>query len=165
MKKIFLLCLLFASPLFAQKDITVIVKDHDARVKSFPERPYGKDDLSYGLYLDIFDGMGGWRFGASYASGLTGFGEADTVITPEITLLGQDNVWITGISVMMDYIDDETGTDWGDVYFQIQLGLNFPIGKRFKAGIHAFFPFSDFGDFGDFAVGELDYGITLSASF
>jgi len=165
MKKLFLLCIFLSAPLFAQKNVTVMVKEHDKRMKSFPERPYGKDDLSYGVYLDIFDGMGGWRLGGSYASGLNGFGEADTVITPEITLLGQEGIWMTGVSVMMDYIDDETGTDWSDVYFQIQLGLNFPVGKRLSAGIHAFFPFSEFEDFGDFAVGELDYGVTVTAKF
>lgn len=165
MKKYILLCLFLSTPLFAQRDFTVIVKQHDMREDSFPERPYGKDDTSYGVYMDIYDGIGGWRFGASYASDLSGTGEADSVITPEITLLGAEGSWMTGISIMMDYIDDENGTDWSDLYYQFQLGLNIPLGDRFKAGIHAFFPFSGLGDFVDISFGELDYGITVSASF
>ncbi|WFB35879.1 hypothetical protein P3T73_17135 [Kiritimatiellota bacterium B12222] len=158
-------CLLFVSPLFAQKALTVVVKEYDKRAKSFPDRPYGKDDMSYGLYLDIFDGMGGWRMGASYAGDLTGPDQANMVITPEITLLGSDKLFVSGVSLMMDYIDSDTGTEWSDLYFQIQLGLNVPLGNRFQAGIHAYFPFTEIQDFGDFDTGELDYGISISCAF
>jgi hypothetical protein len=165
MKKLLLLCLLSISPLFAQNGVTLMVKQHNDRADSFTDRPYGKDDLSYGVFMDMFDGMGGWRLGATYASGLSGPGEADSVITPEITLLGSEGIWETGISLMMDYIDDASGTSWGDLYYQMQLGLNFPVGKHFQLGIAAFFPFSDFDVFTSFDFGELDYGITLRSRF
>ncbi|MGA0333053.1 MAG: hypothetical protein ACO3N7_06495 [Kiritimatiellia bacterium] len=165
MKKIFLLCLLSASPLFAQTAVTVIARQYVEREKSFLDRPYGEDDLSYGLYLDMFDGIGGWRLGASYATDLTGLGSVDTVITPEITLIGREGIWESGISVMMDYVDDGVDTDWGDVYYQFQLGLGFPLGNHLDFGIAAYFPFTDFGDFTDLRFSEMDLGLTLRGRF
>jgi len=152
-------------PLFAEMDITVIGKKHENRSEDFEDRPYGNDDMSYGAYFDYFEGMGGWRFGATYATDLSGPGEADTVITPEISLLGRDGIWEGGLSVMMDYIDSEEGSDWGDVYYQTQLGINLPVTSNLLIGIHAFFPFKDLGDFSDIDTGNVDYGVTVTARF
>ncbi len=166
MKKLFVLCLFLSAPLFAQqKGITLTGRQYVLREDSFTDRPYGEDDISYGAYLDMFDGIGGWRIGASYATGLSGPGEADSVITPEITLLGAEGVWESGFSVMMDYIDDETGTDWSDIYYQFQLGLSIPVGGTFQLGIHGYFPVSDMGDFLDISFSEIDYGVSLRAKF
>jgi hypothetical protein len=81
-----------------------------------PERPYGEDDTSYGVFVDIFDGAGAWRLGASFLdspSGLEGVEDAErveSVITPEVGLLAVDGIWEAGISAMIDYI--ETESDW-----------------------------------------------------
>lgn len=149
------------SPLFAQLAVTGLVKQTDDRVKNFEERPYGKDDIAYGIYVDYFDGLGAWRLGASYASGLSGAGEADSVITPELTLLATEGVWETGISVLIDYIDSEAGTDWGDVYYQVQLGLSLPVTQSIQIGIHAFYPFARFSDITDLRISDLDYGLLM----
>ncbi|MDA3874081.1 MAG: hypothetical protein PF795_08980 [Kiritimatiellae bacterium] len=161
MKSCLILILCVLSPLFAQPMVTGLVKQHDDRAKTFEERPFGKDDISYGLYVDFYEGLGAWRLGASYASGLSGAGEADSVITPELTLLATDGMWETGISVLIDYIDTEEEADWGDVYYQIQLGLSLPVTQRVQIGVHAFYPFASFSDITDIRVGDLDYGLLL----
>lgn len=161
MKRVLILCLCMTSPLFAQLSVTGLVKQSDDRLKNFEERPYGKDDISYGLFVDYFDGLGAWRLGAAYASDLSGPGEADSVITPELSLLATDGLWETGISVLIDYIDSEAGADWGDVYYQVQLGLNFPVSRQIQIGVHAFYPFSSFSDLSDVRIGDLDYGLLL----
>ncbi|MEX2606154.1 MAG: hypothetical protein WD708_02315 [Kiritimatiellia bacterium] len=161
MKRLLLVSLCMISPLLAQMMVTGLVKQYDDRSKNFEERPYGKDDVSYGLYVDFFEGLGAWRLGAGYASDLSGAGEADSVITPELTLLATDGMWETGISALIDYIDSEEETDWGDVYYQFQLGLSLPITNRLQVGIHAFYPFSGFSDIKDIRIGDLDYGLLL----
>lgn len=161
MKCCIILCLCMISPLFAQPMVTGLVKQYDDRAKNFDERPYGKDDISYGLYVDFYEGMGAWRLGASYASGLSGAGEADSVITPEVTLLATDGMWEAGISALIDYVDSEEGADWGDVYYQVQLGVSLPVSQRFQIGIHAFYPFSGFSDITDVRIGDVDYGLML----
>lgn len=165
MKKLLLLGLFFSAPLFAQNAVSIIGRQYVQREDSFTNRPYGKDDVSYGAYWEVFEGIGGWRLGASYASGLSGPGEADSVITPELTLLGAEGIWESGFSLMIDYIDYETDTDWSDLYYQFQLGINIPLGKAFQLGANAYFPFSDLGDFKDIDFSELDYGVSLRARF
>lgn len=167
MKKLFYLCLLLflSAPVFAQKAVSVIARQYVEREKSYLDRPYSKDDMSYGLYFDVFDGIGGWRVGASYASDLTGVGDAKSVITPELTLLGKEGIWDSGFSVMIDYVDTEEGTEWGDIYYQFQLGLIIPLGGRLELGASMFFPFTDLGDFRDIGFNELDLGLLVRAKF
>jgi hypothetical protein len=141
--------------------VTGMAKKHTTRSGDFEERPYGENDVSYGLFVDFYEGMGAWRFGASYASGLSGEGEADSVITPELTLLATDRIWEAGISALIDYVDTGDETEWGDVYYQFQLGLSMPVSDRFQVGIHDFYPFSGFSKVSKFSFSDLDYGLML----
>lgn len=145
-------------------DIAAMVKQHSDHSK-FSDRPYGKSDLSYGGFFEFFDGPAGWRLGAMYGSGLSGKGEADSVITPEITLLLQDGLWETGISALIDYIDEDGNTGWSDHYYQFQLGLNLPFGKNLSVGAHAFYALDKIQNITDFRFNNLDYGLTLRLKF
>lgn len=145
-------------------ELAVMVKQHADHTK-FDDRPYGKDDLSYGAFIEYFEGGAGWRLGAMYGSGLSGEGDFDTVITPEITLLLQDGLFETGVSTLIDYLDDGNDTGWGDLYFQLQLGLNLPLGPHLAVGAAAFYALDDFGNITDFKFDNLDYGITLRLKF
>jgi len=141
-----------------------MVKQHDAR-PNFEERPYGKDDISYGLFLDVFEGVGGWRFGASFSEDLTGRPVVDSVVTPEITLLVVDQIWETGLSILVDYLDIEGDEGWGDVYFQAQFGINFPVGNRFSLGAHAFYPMENWEDLFDIGFSDLDLAVQFRIFF
>ena len=171
MKKLFplILILSFFTSAFAT-DVAVLVKQHNDHSK-MPDRPYGKNDLSFGAFLEFFEGPAGWRIGAMYAGDLSqtdGEGESmdiKRVITPELTLLFQDNIWETGISVLKDYVTTDEDSDWGGTYFQMQLGLNFPMGKSGSLGIHAFFPFDSFSDVSKFKFDNLDFGISARFRF
>jgi hypothetical protein len=165
--KRFFLCVLLALPALntlRAGDVAVMVKQHTNHTK-FDGRPHGKNDLSYGAFLEFFEGTAGWRLGALYSSDLKGAGEMDAVITPEITLLVQDGVWEAGISALIDYIDDGNSNGWSDHYYQFQLGLNFPFGKSMSAGAHAFYAFDRFGNLNDFSFSNLDYGLTFRFKF
>jgi hypothetical protein len=165
MKRSILLCLLMSSTLFADMAVSVLVKEHEDRTGNFAERPYGQDDRSYGLFLDLFEGVGGWRLGASYSDEVTGVPGIDTVITPEVGLIVMDGIWETGISVLMDYVDADGETDWGDVYFQTQLGLNLPITGAVLIGLHAFYPMESASDLFDIGFSDLDYAVQLRIMF
>jgi hypothetical protein len=164
MKILFLLSLLLALPMFGQTGVSVMVKQHENR-PDFAERPYGKDDVSTGLFLDLFEGVGGWRFGASTSGDLSGIAGVDSVITPEITLLVVDRTWETGISVLMDYVDSGDGGEWGDVYFQTQFGINFPITSNVQLGAHMFYPLESIGDLVDIGFSDLDLAVQLRILF
>jgi hypothetical protein len=145
-------------------DMAAMVKKHTTNNK-FDGRPFGGSDFSYGAFFEFFEGPAGWRLGAMYASGTSGDIEADSVITPEITLLLQDGIWEAGVSILMDYIDDGNSTGWSDHYYQFQLGINLPFGKALSVGAHAFFPFDGFSNVGDFRFSNLDYGATIRFRF
>lgn len=164
MKRFLLLCLLMSSPVFAQMAASVMVKQHDAR-PDFAERPYGKDDMSYGLFFDAFDGKGGWRFGAMYSDDVTGISAVETVITPEIALLVADRIWETSIAVLIDYVEGSGESEWGDVYFQTQLGFNIPLGNSVMLGAHAFYPMESIGDLVDIGFNDLDFAVQLRIFF
>lgn len=166
MKHLIRFILLFLPALLTLQaaDVALMLKQHTRHTR-FDDRPYGNNDLSYGAFLEFFDGTAGWRLGALYSENLSGEGAADSVITPEITLLLQDGLWEGGISVLMDYIDDGRSKDWSDHYYQFQLGLNLPFGKNISAGAHAFYAFDRFGNLNDFRFSNLDYALTFRLKF
>jgi hypothetical protein len=167
MKTLFsLLLICLSAPLFAQTSFTVVYKQHESQAQTMADRPYGQDDNSFGLFADLFEGAGGWRLGASYLTDATGVPGVKSVITPEIGLLALDGVVEGGVSALMDYVELENGdTDWGDVYFQLALGLQFPLSQSMSIGIHAYYPFEDLKGLSDFDTGDVEYGGALRIRF
>jgi len=158
MKSLFcLFAFLFASVSVAETAITVNARQHADRSSILSDSPYGEDDVSLGVYVDIFEGVGAWRFGASYADDLSGLPDVNSVITPQISLLVVDGIWETSLGALIDYVDTDTETDWGDVYFQWALGLNLPITNSFSIGVHAQYPFEDFDGLIDFDTDLLEW--------
>ena len=165
MKKIFLSLFVMGLHLFASAtDVAVTVKQHSEH-SAMPDRPYGKNDLSFGAYMEFFEGPAGWRVGAAFADDLSGPLAADRVITPEITLLFQDGMWEAGVSVLKDYLKVNDDTGWKSTYFQFQLGLSIPFGRSASVGAHAFYPFESWGKLSEFKFDDLDFGITVRYRF
>jgi len=161
MQRFFLFVFLICGSLFADFSPAILVKRHTDRASTFEDRPYGRSDVSYGLFMDLFDVNGAWRLGASYAGDVSGPGDVSRVITPEITLLATDGLWEAGVSALMDYTSDDDNDGWGDVYYQVQLGVNFPVSDRIQVGFHAFYPFDSFSNFSDIRSSLLDYGLLI----
>jgi len=159
-----LLLLLALSPALVPANVALGIKKHTAH-RNFEARPFGNDDFSYGAFLEFMEGPAGWRLGAMYASGLSGPGEVDSVITPELTLLIQDGIWEAGISILRDYIDTGVETGWDRIYYQVSLGANLPVGPRASIGIHAFYPMEKLSNISDFSFRDLDYGMVLRLRF
>lgn len=166
-----LLCALTLSTRLQAADAALQVKRHRDHSK-FDERPFGRGDLSYGAYLEFFEGTAGWRVGAMYANDISkgdseaeGFIEIKSVLTPELTLLIQDGMWEAGISVLKDYIETEEESDWGSTYFQMQLGLNFPVGTNASVGVHALYPFDSFSELSSFKFSDVDVGLVARIRF
>jgi len=168
MKQTLLLTALFSfSTLLsaAETALVVLARQHADLSETMPERPYGEDDTSYGLFVDLFDGPGAWRLGASYSDSLDGLEGVESVITPEIGLLVVDGNWETGISVLVDYVETEDDSDWGDVYFQYGFGLNLGLTSGMSVGLHASYPFEDLEDISDFSTGDIEYAATVRLRF
>jgi len=164
MKNFLLLFLFLSTPLFAQVGVSVFAKQHDSR-SNFEERPYGKDDLSYGLFIEAFEGVGGWRLGAAYSDDVSGLPGVDTVITPELSLIVVDRIWETGLSILVDYVEANGESGWGDLYYQTQLGINLPFGDSFQVGAHAYYPMESISDIVDIGFNDLDFAVQIRMLF
>lgn len=174
MKPFLFLALLTALTLSTHLQATeaaIQVKRHREHSK-FSERPFGNRDLSYGAFIEFFEGTAGWRIGAMYANDISkgdpeseDFIDVKSVITPELTLLIQDGMWETGISVLKDYIETEDDRDWGGTYFQLQLGFNFPVSANASVGLHALYPFDSFSDVTKFKFSDVDIGLLARIRF
>lgn len=174
-KRFSLTCLaVFAATLVsshaADSAATLQLKYHGEHTE-FDDRPFAEGDMSIGAYYDVFDGMGGWRIGLSYAWDLgqkdgvdnpETYVAPDSVLTPEIALLVREGRWQTGVAILIDYIDAEGDTDWGDIYWQFQLGYGIPIGKKIEIGIHAFYTFERIDKILDFDFESMDFAIHAS---
>jgi hypothetical protein len=162
--KYLLSLLLLACTAAPAAEIAGLVRKHTAHSR-FEKRPFGNDDFSYGAYLEFFEGPAGWRLGAAYAPDLDSSRGFESAITPEISLLLQDGLWETGVSVLKDYLDDGSSTGWGSTYYQLILGLNLPVGKSLSVGVHSFYPLDSFSNLSDFRFSNLDYGLLVRLKF
>lgn len=105
--------------------------------------------------LEVYEGSGYWQFAVDYAEGT---GTVGTVITPQINLNVNDNGLIGGFGVLYSYVEDDVvGNDWSDVYFQINLGLDMPLGDSSSLIAVAHYVFDDFDAISDFDTDSIDY--------
>lgn len=141
----------------ADTALVVLARQHSDLSESFPDRPYGDGDTSFGLFVDLFDGAGAWRIGANFSDDVTGRVGIDQVITPEVGLLATDRIWEAGIAALIDYVETEDASDWGDVYFQAHFGINLSLTPRLTAGIQAGYPFEGFDGLSDFDLDLVEY--------
>jgi hypothetical protein len=121
------------------------------------------DEATYGLVYEIHEGGTFWQLGAQYGTGL-GTNEVDYVITPEINLMLTDGAWRGGIGALASYVSTDEDSDWSDIYYQLILGLDFPLGSL-ALSFQAAYVFEDFDGLGEFDFDELDWSGYLSYMF
>lgn len=148
----------------AETALSFQAKQH-GDVSSQFESPYGKDDVSYGVFVEFFEGIGAWRVGASYSDDVSGIPDVNSVITPQVSLLAVDGIWESGLGALIDYVDTDADADWGDVYFQWTLGINIPVTTSMSIGVHALYPFDDFDGLIDFDSDLLEWSGVVRIRF
>ncbi|MBL7077121.1 MAG: hypothetical protein ISS31_06600 [Kiritimatiellae bacterium] len=121
------------------------------------------DESTYGLVYEYHEGNTFWQLGAQYGTGL-GSNEVDYVITPEINLMLTDGAWRGGIGALATYVSTDEDSDWSDIYYQLILGFDVPLGGL-ALSIQAAYTFEDFDNLGDFDFDELDWAGYLSYQF
>jgi hypothetical protein len=166
MKRLLLLSMLFHGLLAASEPALVLVgRQFRDRSGDLEERAAGDNDMSYGVFVDVFDGPGAWRFGVNYLESVDRDTSIQSVWTPEVGLLAVDGMWEAGISVLMDYVETEADRDWGDIYYQASFGLNLPLSDRLAAGIHALYAFEGFSNWSDFSSSAVEVGASVRMRF
>ena len=128
--------------------------------------PFADGDITYTAAYEYHDMGGCWQLMVGYTPDITGTNNADYAITPQLNLIMQDKIFLGGVGVLGSYIEStDTGGDWTDVYWQMMLGLEVPIGPV-KLEAMAYYQFSEWSDFfSGFEFDELVYGGSLKYYF
>ena len=128
--------------------------------------PFDDGDLTYSISYEYHDRAGYWQLMVGYAPDVGEGDIIDYVITPQLNLIIQDRIFLVGAGVLTSYVQNsETGGDWTDVYWQVMLGLEIPIGS-FALEAMAYYQFNKWDDMvSDFESDDLAYGGSLKYYF
>lgn len=123
--------------------------------------PFRDDDISYGVAYEWHDRCGYGILGVDFTPQLDNK-DYDFVITPNIGLILKDK-WIEGgARLLKDYMKTRSNSDWGDIYWDLEIGTGFNITDEILFQIHAVYQFESWSDVKDFEVDDLSYGAWLS---
>ncbi len=160
------LCPQFVS---AQSGISIGVREHVTHT-IFEELPFEDGDLTYTLGYEIHDSHGYWQLMVGYTPevgneelGIDEFA-VDYVLTPQLNLIIQDGIFIAGTGILGSYIETEEDSDWTDVYWQLMLGLEIPLGGL-RIELLAYYTYDSWGDIGDFDGDDVEYGGSIKYLF
>ena len=137
----------------------------------YADLPYQDDDLSYTIAYEYHDAAGYWQLMVAFTPEVGESEDEDedsvavqSVITPQLNLLIEDQIWLAGVGILGDYIETEEDSEWSDMYWQVMLGICLPLGAV-ELEILAYYPFENWDTIGDFDSGDIDYGATVKFLF
>lgn len=154
--------------------------------------PFGDGDMSYVIGYEYHENDAYWQLGLGIAPEVSALDveipgttnaatgrpltyeddTVDMVLTPQINLIFEKDIFFGGIGGYWSYVMREgklpDGTpaesDWSDFYGQVVVGLSFPVGSL-KLDFATYYPFADFDPFSNFEFSELEYGALLKYQF
>ncbi len=153
----------------AQSGVSAGVRQHVLH-SVFEELPFEDGDLTYTLGYEYHDKNGYWQLLVGYTPDLSneelGIDDiaVDYVITPQLNLIFQDGVFLAGTGILGSYIETEEEGDWTDIYWQLMLGLEIPLGALSLEAM-AYYPFESWGDIDDFDFDDVEYGGSIKYRF
>ena len=135
---------------------------------AFDDLPFSQGDIGYVVGAEIRDANGLLQLLATYSPSLDGgkwleLGSeeiADYVITPEITLLAEDNGWRAGAGLLASYVVTDQDEDWTSLYYSFKMGYALGSG-RVKLSVNADYVFEGISELGDFDFSDIDFSLLL----
>lgn len=143
----------------------------------FTDLPYGNGDLSYILAYQYTQGFAIWQFACDLGPDVSGKKEVysgtttnligvDYIVTPQFNIIIRDGFFRGGGGIRTSYIRDaDGGGEWLDPYWQLQLGLAFPLYNRLSIDISTYYVYERWDKLLDFKFGDLEYGALLNVAF
>lgn len=135
---------------------------------SDPDSPFGEGDLSYLAVYEYHDVKAYWQFGASFtphASSTSMVQTVESVITPQIRLIFNEEVLMLGVGVLKHYVQGENENHWSPLYWEIEAGLHTMITPRIDLRGIAYYSFREWGDIGDFDTSQIELGLEVCYRF
>lgn len=150
---------------------------YHAELSAFPDLPYGNGDLSYVLAYQYTQGIAIWQFACDLGPDVSGkhpvvsgtttnLVGVDHIVTPQFNVIIRDRYFRGGGGIRTSYIRDADGEgEWLDPYWQLQLGLSFPIYGRLSVDINAHYVYERWDKLVKFKFDDLEYGALLNLAF
>jgi hypothetical protein len=147
---------------------------------AFTALPFDDGDFGYLLAYEYHEGLGLWQAGVEYAPSPDGDPNVDYVLTPQVGLILQDRIFRAGLGALWSYVardsagvappseespSDEIIDGWSDPYWQINVGLSFPILERFALSIDSFYVFEEWSKLMEIKAHDIEFGASFSVKF
>ncbi len=142
-----------------------------ARVRYHPSHsllekwPYD-DNYSFGAGYALYDGLGYLEAGLDYAPSGAKESVVDYVITPRLDMGIKDGIFVAGVGLSNARVARKEGSsEWAGWWYQLKLGIDYPLGNKLELGLAAFYTFKSWGDLSDFSRRDLEYGFHIGFMF
>ena len=135
--------------------------DHSA----FADRPFGDDDISYGVAYEYHEEKACWQLALDYAPDVEGTNGVDYVLTPQLTLIGKDRLWRGGLGVLTSYVSADDDDDWTGLNWPFLLGIHLGQPRRLGLDLSTYYVFEKWSDIGEFDWDDIEFGGRLSFPF
>lgn len=167
---IVLLCLGAASPA-EENNLLSLGGRYHAKQSSFDTLPFGNGDISWLLAYTYLWYASMWQFGLDVAPDIkgkmpeTGAG-VDYALTPQFNLIFRDRFFRGGAGIRTSYLRANDGENkWLSPYWQLQLGLSFPIYQTFSLDFGVYYVLEQWPKIAEFRFNDLEYGLQLNYAF
>lgn len=165
--------LLSGSTLYpAENNMFSIGGRYHTQQSAFDDLPFGDGDISYLLAYTYSYYASMWQFGLDIGPDVKGkmpdsSGEGvNFVLTPQFNLIFRDRWFRGGPGIRTSYLRSENGDGkWLSPYWQLQLGLSFPIWRTLSVDIGAYYVMEQWSKISKFRVNDLEYGLLINYAF
>lgn len=154
----------FLLPATAQQSVVSVGARQHSDHSNFEALPFQDDDLTYTIGYEYHEQAGYWQILVGYTPEVGDETVVESVITPQLNLLVQDNIWLGGVGILGSYIETEADSDWTDMYWQVMLGIEIPV-PIFDLSVLAYYPFEDWSEFSEFDTDDVEFGASLKYPF
>lgn len=132
------------------------------------EYPFSNGDLSYPVAYEYHEGNSYWQIGAVFSphvSATSTVGSAQSVISPQLSLVYTWPRVFAGIGITKHYVKYENMSQWSSLFWHAQVGVRLPVTDVFELRAAGYYQFRNLGDLGDFDLRELEWGVSVAYAF
>ena len=140
------------------------------RQSSFDDLPFGNGDISYLLAYNYIWRASIWQLGLDVGPDVSGKmpetgKNVNTILTPQFNLIFRDSYFRGGAGIRTSYLSGDGDDKWLSPYWQLQLGLCFPIYGPISLDLGVYYVLEQWQDIGNFRFNDLEYGALLNYAF
>lgn len=162
----------YAAPGFSdENNMFSIGGRYHIKQSAFDDLPFGNGDISYLLAYAYLWEASIWQVGLDVGPDVSGkmpetAAGVDFALTPQFNLIFRDRYFRGGAGIRTTYLRDDNGEGkWLSPYWQLQLGLSFPVWRTLSIDIGAYYVLEQWPKISEFKFNDLEYGALINYAF